>query len=125
MALGEPGCVGDAAIALFDPAMTGIRLDLARAPLRASGIGEEKRCVLMQARLIALEGEQVIRALVDDAPGDLFLPFCVPSINSAQVGLRTVEDKLDVVPAQLDDLAMLVQTLPHRLQVAADLVMGE
>jgi hypothetical protein len=29
------------------------------------------------------------------------------------------------VPAQLDDLAMLVQTLPHRLQVAADLVMGE
>src|SRR5208282_6012334 len=50
VALGEPTCVGGAALALFDPAMTGVGLDLARAGLRASGVGEEKCCVLVQAR---------------------------------------------------------------------------
>ena len=73
VALDEPACVGGAAQTLFDPAVAGVGLGLARAGRGADGVGEEKRGVHVQARLIAFEGEHVMGALVDDAPGDLLL----------------------------------------------------
>jgi len=53
--------------------MAGVGRGAAGASGSAGGVGEEQRRVLVQARLIAFEGEHVIGALVDDALGDLFL----------------------------------------------------
>src|SRR5271157_141423 len=70
---GEPTSLGGAATALFDPAMAGVGLLRARATGGQSRIGEEQLRILVQTGLIAFEGEQVIRALVGDAPGDLLV----------------------------------------------------
>ena len=73
MAFGEPPCLGSPATALFDPAVTGVCILRVRATCGQDGIGEEQRRVLVQAGLIAFEREDIIRAFVDDTPGDLLL----------------------------------------------------
>ena len=73
VAFGEPACLSGPATALFDPAVTGVGLGARCALCGADRIGEEQRRVLMQAGLIAFEREDIVRAFVDDAPGDLRL----------------------------------------------------
>ena len=73
VAFSEPLRLGRPATALFDPPVTGVSILPARAAGGQNGIGEEQRRVLVQAGLIAFEREHVIRAFVDDAPGDLLL----------------------------------------------------
>lgn len=70
MTLGEPAGVRDPAQALFDTAMTGVDVcRLRRAGPRQDRIVEEKP-VLVQARLVGLERQQVVAALLDDPGGD-------------------------------------------------------
>ena len=71
MTLGEPAGVRDPAQALFDTAMTGVDVcRLRRAGPRQDRIVEEKPDVLVQARLVALERQRVVAALLDDPGGD-------------------------------------------------------
>src|ERR1700727_3410550 len=64
---------GNPARALFDPAVAGVGFGAHRASCGADRIDEEQRRVLMQAGLIAFERKDIVRAFVDDAPGDLLL----------------------------------------------------
>ena len=73
MAFGEPACLSGPATALFDPAVAGVGIGARRAVCGADRIGEDERCVLVQAGLIAFEREDIVRAFVGDAPGDLLL----------------------------------------------------
>ena len=73
MAFGEPIGFGNPARALFDPAVAGVGFGAHRASCGADRIDEEQRRVLMQAGLIAFERKDIVRAFVDDAPGDLLL----------------------------------------------------
>jgi len=58
----------------------------AAQPAGADRIGEEQRRVLMQAGLVALEGEDIVRAFVDDAPGDPSAAFVTLPCRARSVG---------------------------------------
>lgn len=73
MTLGEPSGVGDAPQALFDATVTGVGFAPLGASFAADGAGEEQLGVFMQARLIAFEGEHIVRFLFDDARCDRLL----------------------------------------------------
>ena len=107
VAFDEPLCLGGPATALFDPAVAGVGLGAHRAIRGADRIGEEQRRVLMQTGLIAFEREDIIRAFIDDAPGDFLLrPHGVDRHDRALEGEHVQEfrDRRDLVGLSVDRL---------------------